>query len=71
LPEVIGDGGLLVADGDVEAFVIAVRSLVDDDAARAELAAKAHARVGAFSWERCASDHAEVYREVAEGRSGR
>jgi glycosyltransferase involved in cell wall biosynthesis len=70
LPEVIGDGGLLVPDGDVAAFVDTVRSVIDDDALRVELAAKAHARVSAFGWERCASEHAEVYREVAEGRRG-
>jgi glycosyltransferase involved in cell wall biosynthesis len=68
LPEVIGDGGLLVPDGDVGAFVQAVRSLITDDTARSELAEKAYARVGAFSWERCAAAHADVYREVASGR---
>ena len=67
LPEVVGDGGVLVADGDVPAFVDALRSLLDDDAAWADLSARAHARVGAFSWERCARQHAELYREVAGG----
>jgi len=65
LPEVVGDGGVLVPDGDVAAFVAAVRELLDDDRTWSDLSARSHARVGAFSWERCAREHADVYREVA------
>lgn len=68
LPEVIGDGGVLVLDGDVDAFVDAVRSLVVDDRARAELAHRAHERAAAFDWDRCAAQHREVYLEVANAR---
>jgi glycosyltransferase involved in cell wall biosynthesis len=64
LPEVIGDGGLLIPDGDIDAFVRAVRTVITDDAARAELESRAHARVKAFDWGRCAAAHAEVYREL-------
>jgi glycosyltransferase involved in cell wall biosynthesis len=66
LPEVIGDGGLLVPDGDVDAFVHAVRTVITDDVARLELSRCAHQRVRAFDWDRCAALHKDVYTEVAE-----
>ena len=68
LPEVIGDGGLLVADGDVDAFVEATRTVIMDDRTRAELSARARARASAFSRAKSAAEHAEVYREAAEIR---
>jgi glycosyltransferase involved in cell wall biosynthesis len=65
LPEVVGDGGVLVPDGDVPSFVAAVRELLDDDRAWSDLSARSHDRVSAFSWARCAREHADLYREVA------
>ena len=64
LPEVIGDAGILIPDGDVAAFADAVRGVILDDSLRAELAERAHARAKIFDWGRCAAEHAEVYREL-------
>jgi len=64
LPEVIGDGGLLVPDGDVGAFVTAVRSVLDSERCRAEHRERGIARAATFSWERCVDQHVEVYRSV-------
>jgi glycosyltransferase involved in cell wall biosynthesis len=67
IPEVIGTGGALVADGDVAAVVDALRLIIDSPDRRAELSAAALARATtAFSWTRCARETAEVYRELAE-----
>ena len=68
LTEVVGDGGILVADGDIGAMAAAVRSLVDGGPRAAELREAARNRAGSFSWARTAALHAEVYRAVAGGR---
>ena len=65
LPEVVGEGGILVPDGDVAAFTGAVRSLLDSAQARAEARERALSRAATFTWERSAAAHAAVYASVA------
>lgn len=65
LPEVIGDGGALVADGDVDAFVAALRRLLTDRGAWADASARALERSRAFDWDRTGAIHADVLRSVA------
>lgn len=61
IPEVVGDGGVLVPDGDVAAMVGAVRRVLGDP----EASGRALERARAFDWGRTASAHAEVLRQVA------
>jgi glycosyltransferase involved in cell wall biosynthesis len=68
LPEVIGDGGILVKDGDVEAMTTAVRRLLGDEQARTEVIERGLARVTRFRWEDTITAHADLLRSVA--RSG-
>jgi glycosyltransferase involved in cell wall biosynthesis len=71
LPEVLaaGGGGILVPPGDAEALAKAIATLLDQPAARAELGARAPARIrDAYSWTRIAERTVEVYREVAARR---
>ncbi len=56
LPEVVGDAGVLVADGDTEALLAAVRLLVRDPAGRLELGCRGAER---------ARRHFDVRRSVA------
>jgi glycosyltransferase involved in cell wall biosynthesis len=65
ITEVIGDAGILVEDGDVQAMTRAVRSALDDRSLREELARRGLERSRAFTWERSAAAHAELYRAVA------
>jgi glycosyltransferase involved in cell wall biosynthesis len=65
LAEVVGAGGLVVAEGDVPAMTAAVRSLLEDTQRRAELRDAALVRAREFSWEKSAADHAEIYRLAA------
>jgi len=65
-PEVIGPGGVLVADGDVDAMVRALRPLLDDERVWEEHAEQALRRAGAFGWDRAIDAHVEIYRRVAE-----
>jgi glycosyltransferase involved in cell wall biosynthesis len=68
LTEVVTGGGLLVADGDVDAMLKAVRSLLDSTDAAQEWGGKGLQRAAEFTWTGCAARHADVYRSVAEQR---
>jgi glycosyltransferase involved in cell wall biosynthesis len=68
LPEVVGDGGVLVPDGDVRAFAEAVDALVTDPARWQEARVRAHRRSRAFSWRACAGAHAEVFAAAARAQ---
>lgn len=63
--EVVGGGGVLVADGDVAAMVAALRRVLDSPAAREELSAQGLDRASAFTWAAAAAVHADVYRLAA------
>ena len=65
LPEIIGDGGVLVPDGDVIAFTRELTALLSDDAARRDVGSSGSRRARQFSRERAAQQHAEIYASVA------
>ena len=67
LPEVVGDGGVLVADGDVTAMASAVAALLDDPGYADRVRAAALVRANGFSWENAATSMADVFRTVAAG----
>ena len=62
VPEVVGDGGTLVADGDVAGVVRAVAAIIDDQEVRRAHVERGLKRASTFSWRRSAEGHAEVYR---------
>jgi len=68
LTEVVGGGGVLVDDGDVDAFVAALRPVLDSERERAELSERALAHARSFSWERAVAAHADLYRAAATSR---
>jgi len=59
--EVLGDAGLVVPRGDEAALAAAIGRLRDGEALRASLAARAAARAGGFTWDRCIDRHLEIY----------
>lgn len=66
LPEVGGDAAAWVDEPhDVDAWADALRALLADDAARADLAARGPAHAATFSWERCTAQTLGVLHEVA------
>jgi alpha-1,3-rhamnosyl/mannosyltransferase len=65
LPEVVGDGGILVPDGDVGGMVSALRALLEQPVAWKEASARGIERARAFSWDRCVAIHTDVLRSVA------
>jgi glycosyltransferase involved in cell wall biosynthesis len=65
VPEVAGDGALLVPPGDVDALADALARVLTDDEVRTAVVERGRRRVAAFSWERCADGLARLYRRAA------
>jgi glycosyltransferase involved in cell wall biosynthesis len=71
LPEVTGDAAQLVPPGDPEELSAALRGLLDDGGARAQLAARGLARVGMrFAWPAVAAATEALYQKVIYGEPG-
>jgi glycosyltransferase involved in cell wall biosynthesis len=70
LPEVAGEGGVVVPAGDAEALATAIKALLDDPGARAALGERARERgVNEFSWDVCAARLVRYYRGAMAGHS--
>jgi glycosyltransferase involved in cell wall biosynthesis len=69
IPEVAGDAALLVEPTNEAALADEMDRVITDDATRAELVARGHDRVHAFSWDHTARALASCYRRLAEQRS--
>jgi len=66
LPEVAGDGALLVDPGEPDLLAAAMARLLGGPAARARLVRRGQARAAAQTWERCAALTADAYRRAVE-----
>ena len=66
LPELAGDAAVLADPGDVDGFESALAGLLASEPRREELRAAGLARVGEFSWDRCAALTAAAYRRALE-----
>jgi len=71
LPEVLGDGAVLVPVGDVAALAEALAQVLDSSAFADELVAAGRRRAGQFSWSACAEGLGALYRDVVADRLGR
>lgn len=69
LPEVVGDGAAVVEPGDADALAAAIDRLLVDDGARADLVARGHRRITAFSWQDCGAGLAALYRDASAAAS--
>ena len=65
LPEVVGNGGILLDPLDVAGWTNAIVQVVNDESCRARLRAAGLARAAEFTWTRTARITLEVYRRVA------
>lgn len=61
LPEVLGDGAVLVPSGDVDALTAALRRVAHDDDERAELITRGKRTAASYSWSATAEATLEVY----------
>jgi alpha-1,3-rhamnosyl/mannosyltransferase len=69
--EVVGDGGVLVADGDIRSLTEVVAELIDRPDVAAALRARALRRAAVFTWPRAAAQYLEVYRRVSDDKGSR
>jgi alpha-1,3-rhamnosyl/mannosyltransferase len=67
LPEVVGDGGLLLDPDDPKPWSEAMRRLLDDHAERQRLIEAGSARAASFSWRVTAAKLVELYGRVLAG----
>lgn len=67
IPSVIGDAGLVVAEGDAEALALAIERL-RDDGLRGELSRRGRERARSFTQERIVDATLDVYRQVLAQR---
>jgi len=66
LPEIVGDGGLLLEPDDVEGLAGAMEKLLNDDTLWGDLRQKGLAHATRFSWEKTARETLAVYQEIGE-----
>lgn len=71
LPEVVGDGGILLDPDDVHGFASAMRRVVEDRALAEELGARAVAQAARFTWERTVRELLEACAEIVSPRDAR
>lgn len=64
LPEVVGDGGVLVPDGDVAGFASALIAVLADESRRTDLVEAGLARAADFTLDAMVEGHVDVYRSV-------
>lgn len=67
LPEVVGEGGVLVAPDDAAGAATVLARLLRDDTYHRELRTCALRQAARFSWERTTAETAVAYRQVVEG----
>lgn len=64
LPEVVGEGGILVNVDDQDGFITALIDLLNDNTKRSELSSKAYKQAKSFSWAGTVSRTMEVWQRV-------
>ncbi|HVF73735.1 MAG TPA: glycosyltransferase family 1 protein [Acidimicrobiales bacterium] len=65
LPEVLGDGALLVEPGDSDALAEAIERAVTDEVVRSGLIERGRRQAATFDWADCAAGLASLYRRAA------
>jgi glycosyltransferase involved in cell wall biosynthesis len=68
VPEVVGDGAVLVAPRDTDALAEALLSVLGDADERAALIEKGRCRAARFTWEACGAGLAALYSDAADAR---
>jgi glycosyltransferase involved in cell wall biosynthesis len=64
LPEVVGDAALLFVPNDVDSIRVAMETIASNVTMRTTLVQKGIARLGMFSWNRCANETLALYAKL-------
>jgi glycosyltransferase involved in cell wall biosynthesis len=65
IPELMDDAGILLPPVDVDAWAVAILSILEDADARARLSAASVRRAASFTWERTATETLRLLRAIA------
>jgi len=71
IPHVVGEAGVIVAEGDRNGWAAAIGELLENPARRAELAKLGLERAPEFSWPMVARRHVEFFNQILDGGSHR
>jgi glycosyltransferase involved in cell wall biosynthesis len=71
VPEVVGDGALLVDPADADALAGALSRVLAGGAEVEELIVRGRRRASEFTWEECAAGLVSLYRAAVHFRGGR
>jgi len=71
VPEVVGDGAVLVPPGDADALAAALQGVLSGGAGIEALVARGRARSAGFSWAACAEGLSSLYHEARAGSDQR
>ena len=66
LPEIVGEGGILIKPDDVKSWAAEISRLINNNNLRKELSTKALMQARKFSWKKCAVETKQVYEEIYE-----
>ncbi len=69
IPEVVGDGGILINPYDISEIALAIGNLLSNEKLKEELSCKALKRASAFSWQNTAVNTLKVYEHVYNANS--
>jgi len=64
IPEVVGDAGEYFDPTDIESMRAAIEAVLQSTSRRKELVSNGHVRRSLFSWQRCATETLNVYRNM-------
>ena len=64
IPEVMGDGGILFDPASVDNLTDALEKVLEDTSLQEQLVKRGLKNVARFSWERCAEETFQIYKEV-------
>jgi glycosyltransferase involved in cell wall biosynthesis len=64
IPEVMGDGGILFDPHSVEELSVALERVLNDTEFQRQLVQRGLQNVARFSWERCAEETFQIYKDV-------
>lgn len=64
LPEVVGEGGIMINPRDIDALTEAIHKVLNDEELRKELSKKGLQRAKKFNWKKTAKETLKVYEEV-------
>jgi glycosyltransferase involved in cell wall biosynthesis len=68
ISEVVGNGGILLDPFDVNGFAYWMHEVLSNEDLRIKLSEKGYRRSMNFSWEKCAKETIDTYREVLNER---